>query len=506
MKNMPLFLYIVLYALAIGFGTSKAYAEDVADVAIKPAATAVASLKGSETIPTDIVEKPENTGNNDVRVSLDFKDAEITNVLRILSLKSGVNIVAGPEVKGPVTIRLVDVNWEKALEVVLRTYGYVFERDGDVIRVTTREKIADEDLVTHTYVLNYITADEVSAAVREMLSERGRIKAVPRANTVIATDVASNLYKIESVVKRLDKPTPQAYIDSRIVRTELGQSENLGIDWNVAGGLASGAARPTTFPFATDTKRRQDKGGTELAQFFPFVSSSVNGMTGATQTTANGLDPRAFPLPAPAVSNETFAFGRMDFSSFSAVLQLLKSRTNTKIVSNPRIVVLNNQTAKIQIGDQVPLPTFERNETTGSFEVTGFTYRDTGVVLDVTPHINNADEILVDLKPEVTNEGTLLQFTTNLAAPRFNVTQAQTQVLIRSGETIAIGGLLTDNVSTTVDKVPFLGNIPLIGKVFRSKRQTPGGSNNKIETLFFVTVKIIDTEGQTLRQVVTSTV
>jgi type IV pilus assembly protein PilQ len=441
-------------------------------------------------------------------VTLDFKDADINNVLRILSLKSGVNIVAGPEVKGTVTVRLADVPWEKALEVVLRTYGYVYEREENIIRVTTREQVDQEELVTETFVLNYVTSDEIDDAIGEIVSERGKIKSFPRTNTIIVTDVASSIFKISQVIRKLDKPTPQAYVDSRVVRTELGKTENLGIDWNVDAGITAGAFRPTTFPFAApgpgDKKASYLLGlGGKIQQFFPHIagSTTTSGTSTTSTATQNTTETREFPFPNAQISNQDFKFGRLDFSSFSAVLNLIKNRTNTKIVSNPRIVVLNNQTAKVQVGQQIGIPSFERNETTGSFEVTGYTLKDVGVVLNVTPHINAANEILVELKPEVSSfDGYNTIGTTNLSAPQFTITQADTQVLIRDGETIAIGGLLSDAVNSSEDKIPFLGDIPGIGKLFRSKRQTAGTGNKKIETLFFVTVSIVDAEGQPTAQ------
>ena len=456
-------------------------------------------------VPTVLAVETAPVGANtetNANVTLDFKDADINNVLRILSLKSGVNIVAGPEVQGTVTIRLSDVPWDRALEVVLRTYGYVYEREGNIIRVTTRERVEQEDLTTETFVLNYITAQEVEESISEILSERGKIKSFGRTNTVIVTDVASNITKIGQVIKRLDKATPQAYVDAKVVRTELGKTENLGIDWNVAGGITSGSYRPTSFPFPSSNSKHRGAGlGGALQEYFPPVTSTVATATGTTAAVAaNPFDARDFPQPTAAVTNGDFKFGRMDFSEFSSVLNLIKNRTNTKVISNPRIVVLNNQTAKVQVGDQIGIPSFERNETSGSFEVTGFTMRDTGVVMNVTPHINSADEILVDLKPEVSSFVGYQAVSATLSAPRFTITTAATQVLIRDGETIAIGGLLTDASSSSEDKIPFLGDIPGIGKLFRSKRQTAGTGNNKIETLFFVTVSIVDSEGQPQKQ------
>ena len=427
-------------------------------------------------------------------ISLDFKEADINTVLRVMSLKSRVNIVAGPEVQGTVTIRLENVPWEKALDVVLRTYGYVYERDGNIIRVTTRENMAAEPVITQTFVLNYSKAAEIQTAVQDILTERGRVKVAERTNTIVITDIPTNLYTISEIIKKLDKITPQAFIDSKIVNTSVGVTENLGIQWQTGGtsnnlGSLTGSSRPLTFPFVTDTEAEQESLLPFIRQFTPI---------GAATTAPNPSDLRAFPRPAATVSGNTFTFGSLNFSSFSAVLQMLKSRANTKVVSNPRIVVLNNQTAKVHVGDNVPLPTFETNQTTGRLVVSGFNYDqlETGVTMEVTPHINSEEEILVDLVPTVSSRGETISFNTDLSAPIIAETTATTQVLIRSGETIAIGGLLTDSSQIDEAKVPGLSSVPIFGKLFRSKRQTAGSGNAKVETLFFVTVSLVDTEGQ----------
>lgn len=449
-------------------------------------------------------------------VTMDFKDADILTVLRLLSLKSGVNIVAGPEVKGTVTIRLEDVPWEKALEMVLRTYGYVFERMGNIIRVTTRENLAQEELITETFVLEYIqlakkteketggkssqeeAGKELVDIVTTMLSERGRVKMVTQRNALVVTDTSAHVYRIGEVIKKLDQRTQQAYIDSKVVKTQLDEGENLGVRWNLANmGVSSGASRPVMFPFSTAKDTNKERFPGVLEDFFPVLSgsNSTSGTTTAGTVTRNSDETRAFPLPDPVVSNRTFTFGTLDFTSFSALLSLVESKSNTKVVSNPRIVVLNNQTAKVKVGSEIPIPAFERNETTGSFVITGFTFRDIGVVLNVTPHINTAEEILVDLNPEVSSRSSDVDFT-GFKAPSFDVTNASTQVLIRSGETIAIGGLMEDKLSVSEQQIPYLGSLPVVGKLFRSKRQTEGSSNRKVETLFFVTVTVVDTEGQ----------
>lgn len=445
------------------------------------------NLLAQETAPAQPAVPGEASDASSGNVTLDFKEADINTVLRVMSLKSGMNIVAGPEVQGNVTIRLENVHWQKALDVVLRTYGYVYERDENVIRVTTRENLAQEPVSTKTFVLNYSKASEISDAVKDMLTERGRVKVAERTNMIVVTDIPTNIYRIEEVIVKLDKVTPQAYIDSKVVRTAAGVTENLGIQWNVQAS-ATGSNRPTTFPFA-QTEGEKENISPVVRQFFPFLNADPG------TAVSNPSDPRMFPRPT-ATAEATYEYGTLDFTDFSAILRLLQSTSNTKVVSNPRVVVLNNQSANIQVGSDIPLPSFERNENTGSIEISGFSYREVGVVLNVTPHINSAEEILVDLTPEVSSvaSGAGRNYG-GFFIPEFNVTKAKTQVLIRSGQTIAIGGLLSDNVTSSESKVPYLADIPIVGKAFRSKRQD-STENSKVETLFFITVTMVDTEGQ----------
>ena len=483
--NTALSHFLVIVAFFF-FQAQALYAEDQktsASPVLKAAPAAVIS-------PSDDVTKGDNAEVNPgtSNITLDFKDADINTVLRVLSLKSKVNIVAGPEVQGTVTIRLENVPWEKALEVVLRTYDYVYERDGNIVRVTTREKMAQESVVTQTYILNYTRAQEVQDSVREMLTERGRIRIAERTNTLIITDIPTNLYRVQEVIKKLDQRTPQAYIDSKIVRTEAGVADNLGITW-APGFSLSGSKRPTTFPYSVGVNDGDENISPVISQFFA-------GVTTAAENVANPSDLRSFPFQGgDSITENHYEYGTLDFSTFTATLNWLRSQTNTKIVSNPRIVVLNNQAAQVQVGSEIPLPQFERNETTGSVEISGFEYRDVGVILNVTPHINSEEEILVELAPEVSSLGETIEFG-DFNIPSFDVTQAKSQVLIRSGETIAIGGLMTDASTVTKGSLPGLADIPLIGRLFKNKSQEAGTANQQIETLFFITVTMVDTEGQ----------
>ena len=414
-------------------------------------------------------------------VTLDFKDADITNVLRILSYKSGINIVAGRDVSGPITIRLTDVPWQKALDVILRTYGYSYEREGNIIRVTTTENLEKEELVTEVFSLNYARAANVPSAIEEMLSSRGSVKFDERANLIIVTDIPTNIYKIRQVIGKLDMRTQQVSIEAKIIETTLDKDDNLGINWTTQI-TASMAKRPTTFPFD-----RKAGGGI----FYPL--SDPAGQK-STETPIVGAFPSNVGTGFPMALPTNFTLGTLDFSSLQAVLQILKSRTDTKIISNPRITTLDNQEAKIVVATTFSIPIYERNDSTGNIEVTGYDEKELGITLSVTPQINPEGYIVVKLEPEVSAFLSWDTFTSGnsgiIRAPRFSTRRASTQVMVKDGETIVIGGLIKENIIDTVVKVPILGDIPLLSLLFKKKEKAV----DTTDLMFFITVNIVDPE------------
>ena len=192
-------------------------------------------------------------------VSLDFQDADIRNVLKVLAFKSGVNIVAAPDVTGVVNIELKDVPWQKALDVILSTYGYGFDRKGNIITVMTVENLkkyredslslqAQEPLVSKTFVLNFAKAEDVMKIIDKLISKRGFINFDERTNSIIVRDLESNLELIADVIKSIDTVTPQVMIETKIIETDLNNTDNLGIDWVIQASINRGT-HPTIFPF-----------------------------------------------------------------------------------------------------------------------------------------------------------------------------------------------------------------------------------------------------------------
>lgn len=434
------------------------------------AETAPAAEKASSPAPETPAPSLTSSGN----VTVDFKDADIQNVLRAISLKSGVNIVAGKDVVGSVTIRLVDVPWEKALDVVLKTYGYGYDRDGNIVRVTTLENLKKGELSTEVYTLNYSQAEEVQKSVKDMLSDRGRSRFDARSNTLIVTDMPTILQNVEKVVSRLDRITPQVLIQAKVIEMTLGDADRLGIKWNISTTI-SGASRPTTFPFTQPDQAGLDR----LRQYLPegdVPSQKFPNLDYTHQAT--------FPYAQPS----DFLFGKLNFSQLQAVLDLIQNRKDAKVLSEPHIVTLNNKEAKILVGDIISIPLFERNITTGKMEITGYTNKDVGVRLLVTPSVNDQNEIVVSVHPEITTLVGYDDITADIKAPHFTSREALTQIRVNSGETIAIGGLIKEDKTTTKTKVPVLGDLPLIDRLFKHNDTTV----NKTDLLFFMTVHVVN--------------
>jgi len=403
------------------------------------------------------IEDTSQPGN----VTLIFKDADIRTVLHTLSYKSGINIVASSDVEGTVSIRLVDVPWETALEVILKNHGLAAERVGNIIRVITLANVAEEELQNEVFILNYAKAKEIADAIEATITSRGRIKYDERTNTLIVTDIPTNLYKIKTVVSRLDRRTPQVSIEARIIEALLDKNDELGIDWTVTVN-AHGSERPTTFPFEYGDANR-----------VPFSRSK-------TDQSLKSYLPGFFPTPT------AFQFGTIDFTELSATLSMLDKKGNTRVISNPTITTLNNKEAKIVVGEIFNIPTYERNDTTGRMEITGYEEKDLGILLNVTPHINEANDIVISLKPEVSAFKEMQSFG-NIEAPIFTTRTAETQVMIKDGQTIVIGGLRENQTVKKISKVPFLGDIPLLGELFKYKED----SIDTKELLIFITVKLV---------------
>ncbi|MBI1850599.1 MAG: HEAT repeat domain-containing protein [Planctomycetes bacterium] len=424
-------------------------------------------------------------------ISLDVNQAKIENVLRLIGRHYGLNVVAGREVTGTVTIRLQDVTCEEALDAVLRPNGFEYEKKGNLLEVRpiTAPKPAAPappkpapEPITRYIPLRYANGKDLVETLKALVPKNGGVfEYNERRNAFFVQAAPDDVDRFEKILAQVDKKVVQVRIEAKIVETLLSDADHLGIDWATSIKL-TGASRPVTFPFVESIK-----GGA----FFPLnntegVQTSVNSSTSSsTSRNASFFDSRsAFPLGQPV----DFRLGHLDATEFSAVLQALNAQTDTKLVASPEVTALDNQQAKITIGSIIPIPTYTRNEERGLTTVSGYDKVETGTTLTVTPRVNDEKSITMILKPEVSDvtgyRGPLEEF------PVIETRSAETVVVLEDGKTLVIAGLVRERTFTKTSKFPLLGDIPLLGYLFRYQ----GEDTEKTNLLIFITPHILDPE------------
>ncbi|MDP8260671.1 MAG: type IV pilus secretin PilQ [Candidatus Gygaella obscura] len=395
----------------------------------------------------------ENTIDEDF-VNLAFDNADIRDVIKVLAAKSDMNIIVGEDVKANVTMKLKDVIWESALELILNTYNLTYQKEGNLIRVMTlteAEEVAKKvPMITKIIPLNFAQTAEMSASIAKMLSARGSVQENSRTNTLIITDIPSRVRMMEETIEKLDTPTPQVLINVLIVDITLTDSDDLGVDWQ-----------------AITTNQLADL-------------SSANRSKTATLTQPSNMSSTGGPAFTLALVKK---FGEADFT---ANLQAWIENKEAKVLANPRILTLDNQEAKIEIINQFPY--LQTSSSSDGGTTSGTEYKNIGTSLSVTAHITNDGHITLNLKPsQDINAGS----DSTTGAPIVDTRSAETNVLVRDGQTVALGGLRRVDRATTVNKVPILGDIPFIGKIFQNRQI----DDKDVELVMFVTPYIIKDAG-----------
>ncbi|MFQ5825498.1 MAG: secretin N-terminal domain-containing protein [bacterium] len=403
-----------------------------------------------------------NLLNSKELLSLDVREAEISNVLRLLAKQSNLNIVASREVTGKVTVSLSKVTIKDALDNIVKANGYNYIVDNDVILVKPRDKFQLEELETKVYRLKYVDANNLKSTLTQILSEQAKIQVFNqdfhpvaeggagqsqskknRSSTLIVTDSPSNIKQLDAMIAALDVPTPQIMIEAKLIEIAPQNKEKLGINWSktINAQIFREGLLPSGTPFRYSAE-------------VPLTGGSIN-------------------------------YGTLTFSEYNAVLDFLNSNTNSKLVSNPRILAMDNQEAIISVGNTVPIPQINRG-VGGQGDVVTFDYRDVNISLRVTPHVGDDDNITLFVNPvieEITGE----VVAGDNRAPITSKREVETVVKLKSNETMVIGGLIKENTIETVDKVWFLGDVPLIGNFFRHKEK----SKMQTDLLIFITPRLL---------------
>jgi len=478
-------------------------------VEAKPAAEVKAAEEVKPPAEVKAVAKPLATRYKGQKVSLDFKDADIHNILRLIGEVSNLNIITSDEVKGKITIRLMTVPWDQALDVILSTKNLVKVEEGNIIRITTvdnvRKEMDDkqkeeatliksienrenaEELATETYRLNYAKATDLARVImgamigvtaapgvgppKPLLSTRGSVRADDRTNTLIIRDTRVRIQEIRSILAKLDLPTPQVLIEARVVQAQTSFIRTLGIQWggsynstgtNYAWGLTGNNPSATAGWGFTPTAAGSATPSTNLVMPSNFV---VNFPGSTANTPAGGLG---------------ISFGKLtgDLVNLDLRLQLGENDSQVIVIARPKLATLDYKEAIIKQGEKIP---YETTSAAG----TQVQFIDAVLSLNVTPHVTPDASILMKVKVTRDARGSFRSPINQV--PSIDNREATTEVLVRDGETLVIGGIYESTNSEVYQGIPWLMKIPILGWLFKNQEL----QSIRNELLIFVTPTII---------------
>lgn len=422
------------------------------------------------------------------RIDLDLKDADVHNVLRLLADVGRVNIVTADNVTGSVTIRMRNVPWDQALDVVLQAKKLGMVRQGNMIRVAPAEDLEKEvemeierrkqqvllaPLETRLIPVSYANATDLQARARELLSPRGTISVDERTNVMIVRDLAGNLNQIEELTRSLDTQTPQVLVEARIVEATSSYLRDVGIQWGGDATFSGATGNPTglAFPNSVGVVGGASDADTPTAGLSPF--------------TRNVQNPNfAVNLPATVGTGTGGALG-LTFGSVDNTLNLAvrlsaaESTGQLRVLSSPRILTLDNKEARIAQGTLIPFSQI-------SAQGVQTTFQEAKLQMLVKPHVTADGSI--SMKVKINRDEPDFNQTSPRGDPTILKREAETELLVMDGHTAVIGGIFTRNTGRNLDQVPFFGDIPLIGLLFQRRRS----SDNRSELVIFLTPRIVN--------------
>lgn len=414
------------------------------------------------------------------KLSLNFQDIEVRSVLQLIADFTNLNLVASDTVEGRITLRLQNVPWDQALDLILKTKGLDKRQVGNVLMVAPADEIANRErlelensrqvaelapMQTEFIQVNYAKAADISellSAEQGLLSSRGSVTVDTRTNTLLIQDTAAKLDAVRSALRYLDKPVRQVMIEARVVVASTDFERNLGIKWG--GGTAY-----------TRGNTQFSAGGsqTTLGDLNPTGNAQQNNVTPRTINFPGGL------VVDMGVANPTtsFALGLLtDEGLLELELSALESDGISEVVSQPKLVTADGQTARIESGVEIP---YREASSSGAATIS---FKDAVLALEVTPQITPDDRIIMDLKVNKDSVGQIFE-----GVPSVDTREIQTQVLVENGETIVLGGVYEIESVDQTAKTPLLGDIPVVGRLFKRTEKR----EEKTELLIFITPKLI---------------
>jgi type IV pilus assembly protein PilQ len=417
--------------------------------------------------------KKDEFGYSGERLSLNFQDIEVRSVLQLIADFTGINVVVSDTVRGSLTLRLKNVPWDQALDIILKTKGLAMRQSGNVMLVAPSEEIAAreklelesqkqieelEPLYSEFIQVNYAKASELASLLKSsettLMSDRGMATTDDRTNTLLVQDTAAKLVEIRQLVATLDIPVRQVLIESRIVIASNDFSRDLGVKF--------GLSKQTTY----NDDHILAAGGT------------LNSITG-NNIVDPGFSPDGLLVDLPvigATSSIGLAVGKIGSHMLNLELTAMEAEGQGEVISSPRVLTSNQKTAFIQSGVEIP---YQEATSSGA---TSVSFKDAVLELRVTPQITPDDRIIMDLDVKKDSVGRVY-----LGVPSIDTNEVSTQVLVDNGETLVLGGIYEQEKIKEVNRVPFFGELPLVDWMFKNTKVT----DDKAELLIFVTPKIV---------------
>jgi len=433
--------------------------------------------------PTKLIQG-SRVGYTGEKLSLNFQNVEVRAVLQVIADFTGFNFITSDTVGGNLTLRLKDVPWDQALDIILQAKGLDMRKNGNVVWIAPRDELATkeklaleaqaqisdiEPLRTESFQLNYVKGDAIQALLankdQRILSKRGSAVNDPRTNTLFVQDTPSRLEQVRALVRKIDVPVRQVMIESRIVQATDTFSRNLGARFGVnqtaSQNLGNGSQR-VTFGGQLDTTAFQTN---QIASPIPTLNQTLGVVLPAAGL--NGATPGAFSL---ILFNDAMTrFLNMEVSA-------LQADGKGKIISSPRVITADQVEATIEQGTQIP---YQQATSSGA---TSVSFKKATLSLKVKPQITPDDNIIMDLEIHNDSVGAV-----TTAGPSINTQQVTTNVLVQNGGTVVIGGIFVQTQNDQTNKIPVLGDMPYIGFLFRQNSK----QDDRNELLVFISPKII---------------
>jgi type IV pilus assembly protein PilQ len=436
-------------------------------------------------------------------ISVDFPEEDVRDIIRSVSELYELNVVIPDTLAGSVSIKLRDVTWQQVFDVVLEPLNYTYIIDGNIIKIKSQDELAVEPVDTRVFIVDFANAGEIRASIEPLIdaASGGKIQVDTRSNALVITERPSRMNDIQEIIETLDRPTEQVMIESKFIEITDRDNQNKGVDWQSLAGYKLEAGPMNRFYTRSESR---NSGANLAAPNRSITSQNFNSdvVDTATPTNTGIID----SVSSGSTSDEWWinSVGRDDSAVFSAeafslVVSALEKDTDVELVSNPTVVTMNNTPASINIGEEYPIPEYTYNDERGTFEVSNFEWKNIGINLQVTPQINSAGFINMNVQPEISSRSGEVLFggASGAVIPIITTRKTVSTVTVKSGYTLAIGGLLEKNGDIIDTKVPVVGDIPIIGRMFSSTTKDVYHRN----LIVFITAKILSASGATYEDV-----